>query len=147
VWISDGFLSPNGKLAIVRGDGAIYELDTATKELSTTAVSGDCHRLVYPFSWPRSQDGTTVYVGYGPSTPDGMATSTELRIFDTSTWRQLGSMRTSVPFWSAAISNHGEFIYVLVPEQHGVLVIDTTSLHETRAVSVGRTPALALVAP
>jgi hypothetical protein len=76
-----------------------------------------------------------------------MATSTDLRIFDPSTWRQLGSMRTSVPFWSAAISNNGEFIYALVPKQHSVLVVDTTSLHEIRAISVGRTPALALVAP
>jgi hypothetical protein len=146
--VAEGFLSPNGNnLVIVRGDGAIYEMDTTTKDFSATAVSGDCHRLVYPLPWPRSQDGTRVYVGYGPSTPDGMATSTDLRIFDPSTWRQLGSMRTSVPFWSAAISNNGEFIYALVPKQHSVLVVDTTSLHEIRAISVGRTPALALVAP
>jgi hypothetical protein len=146
--LAEGFLSPKGNnLVIIRGDGAIYEMDTTTKKFNATALSGNCHRLVYPLPWPRSQDGTKVYVGYGPVPPDGMATSTDLRIFDTSTWRQLGSLRTSVSFWSLAISNDGEFIYALVPEQHCLLVIDTTSLRETRAVSVGRTPALALVAP
>jgi DNA-binding beta-propeller fold protein YncE len=145
--VAEGFLSPDGKLAIVRRDGAIYELDTATKQFSPTSARGDCDQLVFPFPWPRSQDGTRTYVGYGPSTPDGMASSTQLRIFDTTTWRRLGSMRTSFPFWTAATSDDGEFIYALVPDQHALLVIDTVSLHETRTVSVGRTPALALVAP
>jgi DNA-binding beta-propeller fold protein YncE len=76
-----------------------------------------------------------------------MATSAELRVFDTSTWRQLGRINTSVPFWSASISNDGKFVYALVPAEHRVLVIDPTSLREKRGISVGRTPALALVAP
>jgi YVTN family beta-propeller protein len=145
--VSDGFLLPNGKLAIVRGDGAIYEWSAATQEFNTTAVSGVSHRIVHPFAWPRSQDGTKVYVGYGPATPDGMATSVELRVFDTSTWKQVGSIRTSFPFWSASISNDGTFVYAVVPEEHRVLVIDATTLRETATISVGRTPALALVAP
>jgi YVTN family beta-propeller protein len=74
-------------------------------------------------------------------------TSAELRVFDTSTWRQLGSIKTSASFWSASISNDGKFIYVAVPEEHRVLVIDATTLRETGAISVGRAPALALVAP
>jgi YVTN family beta-propeller protein len=44
-------------------------------------------------------------------------------------------------------SKEGRLIYALVPEQHSVLIIDTTTLNETRAISVGRTPALSLVAP
>ncbi len=145
--VSDGFLSPSGKVAIVRGDGAIYEWNTATQEFSTTTVSGDCHRIVYPFPWPRSPDGTRVYVGYGPATPDGMATSAELRVFDTSTWQRLGTIRTSVPFWSAAISNDGRVVYGMVPEEHRLLVMDAATLRETGAITVGRAPALALVAP
>ena len=145
--VSDGFLSPNGKVAIVRGDGAIYEWNAATQEFSATAVGGYSHRIVYPFAWPRSPDGTIVYVGYGPATPDGMATSAELRAFETSTWRHVGSIKTSVPFWSASISNDGKFIYAVVPEEHRVLVIDATTLRETGTIPVGRVPALALVAP
>ena len=145
--VSDGFLSPNGKVAIVRGDGAIYEWNATTQEFTTTAVSGYSHRIVYPFAWPRSPDGAIVYVGYGPATPDGMATSAELRVFDTSRWRRLGSIKTSVPFWSASISNDGKFVYATIPEEHRVLVIDATTLHEISTISVGRVPALALVAP
>jgi hypothetical protein len=145
--VSDGFLSPNGKVAIVRGDGAIYEWNAPTQEFTATAVSGTSHRIVYPFAWPRSQDGTKVYVGYGPATPDGMATSAELRVFDTSTWQELGRIKTSVPFWSVSISNDGKFVYTVVPEEHRVLVIDATSLREIGAISVGQAPALTLVVP
>jgi hypothetical protein len=145
--VSDGFLLPNGKVAIVRGDGAIYEWNAATQEFSATAVGGYSHRIVYPFTWPRSPDGTILYAGYGPATPDGMATSEELRVFDTSTWRQVGSVKTSLPFWSAATSNDGKFIYAVVPEDHCVLVIDAATLREVSTINVGRVPALALVAP
>jgi hypothetical protein len=145
--VSDGFLPPSGKVAIVRGDGAIYEWDATSQEFRATAVNGDCHRIVYPLAWPRSPDGTKVYVGYGPATPDGMATSAELRVFDTSAWQQLGATKTSYPFWSVSISNDGKVLYAVVPEEHRVLVMDATTLRETGTFSVGRTPALALVAP
>jgi YVTN family beta-propeller protein len=145
--VSDGFLSPNGKVAIVRGDGAIYEWTAATQQFSATAVGGYSHRIVPPFAWPRSPDGIMVYVRYGPATADGLATSAELRVFDTSTWRQVGSIKTSVPFWSASISNDGKFIYAVVPKEHRVLIIDATTLREIRTITVGRAPALAVVAP
>jgi DNA-binding beta-propeller fold protein YncE len=76
-----------------------------------------------------------------------MATSEELRVFDTSAWRQLGCIKTSVPFWSASISNDGKFIYAVVPEEHRLLVIDATTLHEISTISVGQVAALVLVAP
>jgi YVTN family beta-propeller protein len=145
--VSDGFPSPDGKLAIVREDGAIFEWNAATHEFSPTAVAGYSHRIVYPFAWPRSPDGTIVYVGYGPATPDGMATSGELRVFDTSTWQQVGSIKTSVPFWSVSISNDGKLVYAVAPEKDRVLVIDATTLQEISTISVGRVPALVLVAP
>jgi DNA-binding beta-propeller fold protein YncE len=146
--VAEGFFSPEGnKLEIIRGDGAIYEMDARTQEFSSTAAGGDCRPLVYPLSWPRSPDGTKAYIGYGPFASDGMATSRELRIFDTATWQQLGSVHASFPFWSAVAGNDGRFVYALVPEQQAVLVIDAATLQETRTISAGRTPTLALVAP
>jgi hypothetical protein len=144
-----GFLSPDSStLAIVRGDGAIYQMDTIERKFRPTPVTSDCRdRLVFALEWPRSPDGAKVYLGYGPFAPDGLATAVELRIFDATTWQQLGHIQTSVPFWSAVASKEGRLIYALVPEQHCVLIIDTTTLNETRAISVGRTPALSLVAP
>lgn len=147
---AEGFLSPDRtKLELVRSDGAIYEMNTTTQEFSSTSVTGDCHQMVFSFPWPLSQDGTKIYLGYGPleNYPNGLATSGELRIFDTSTWQQLGHISTSVPFWSATLSKDDKVLYAVAPEQHRVLVIDPTTLHETRAITIGRTPALALVAP
>jgi hypothetical protein len=120
---AEGFLSSDAKkLEILRCDGAIYEMDAAAKEFNTIGANGDCHRRVSPFQWPRSPDGAEVYVGYGPPRPS--ATSTELRVFDTSSWQQLGTVRTSVPFWSAAVSNDGRFVYAVAPEQKQLLAIE-----------------------
>jgi len=146
--VAEGILSPvQNRLSIVRRDGAIYEMDATTQEITPTAATGDCQRLVFPFPWPRSRDGAKLYLGYGPLAPNGMATSEELRILDTATWRPLGRLRTSVPFWSAVASNDGQLLYLLAPEQGSVLVIDTATLKEKRTIRVGQTPSLALVAP
>jgi hypothetical protein len=147
--VAGGFLSADSsKLAIVRRDGAIYEMNTTTQEFSAPSVKGDCGEwIVYPLQWPRSPDGEKIYLGYGPKTPDGTATSAELRIFDTTTWQQRDSFRTSVPFWSAVASKDGKSIFAIVPKEHGILAIDVVTLQEKRMIRVGITPALALVAP
>ncbi|MGA8594708.1 MAG: hypothetical protein WB676_08185, partial [Bryobacteraceae bacterium] len=146
---AEGFLLPDrNKLAIVRSDGAIYQMDMATQKLSATPVTSDCRDFaVFPVEWPVSPDGAKLYLGYGGIAPNGMSTASELRVFDTSTWQPFGTLQTSVPFWSAAASRDGRLIYALAPEQHKVLVIDTANLQERDAVSVGKTPALALVVP
>ncbi len=145
----EGFLLPDrNKLAIIRSDGAIYQMDLATQKLSATPVKSDCRDLaVFPFGWPVSPNGAKVYLGYGGLAPNGMSTALELRVFDTSTWQRLGNLQTSVPFWSAVVSRDGKLIYALAPEQRKVLVIDTANLQEKDAISIGKTPALALVAP
>jgi hypothetical protein len=146
---AQGFMLPGGsKLAIIRSDGAIYTTDTATQKLGATPVTGDCReQLVFPIQWPRSPDGAKIYVGYGGRATNNMSTAQELRVFDTATWRQIGVHRPSVPFWSAVISKDGEIIYAIVPERHSVLVIDAVTGREKRAISVGKTPAVALIAP
>jgi YVTN family beta-propeller protein len=72
---------------------------------------------------------------------------TGLRVLDTATERVLGDFQTSVPFWSATLSQDGKRIYAVAPEQHRVLVIDAATLQELRTIDVGRTPSLALVVP
>jgi DNA-binding beta-propeller fold protein YncE len=68
-------------------------------------------------------------------------------MLDTATWQQLAKFPTSIPFWSAAASNDGRFLYAIAPEQHSVLVIDIATREEKRPIRVGETPSLALVAP
>jgi len=55
--------------------------------------------------------------------------------------------RVSGPPFRAVASKDGGFIYALAPEPHKVLVIKAAALEEKYAISVGKTPALALVAP
>jgi hypothetical protein len=141
-------LPGGGKLAIIRSDGAIYQIDTVTQELHPTPVTGDCRgQLVFPLQWPRSPDEAHLYLGYGGAATNNMSTAQELRAFDTATWRQLDGLHPSFPFWSATISKDGKLIYALAPERHSVLVLDAATGREKRAINVGKRPALALVAP
>lgn len=146
--VVEGFLSSDGsKLDIVRNDGAMYEIDKRAGDFHATPAVGNC---VEPYfaqgDWPRSLDGTRAYLGYGELASNEMSRARELRRFETKAWREYGSVRTSVPFWSAVASRDGNAIYAVVPEHRQVLVIDANTLRETRAISIGITPALALVA-
>jgi hypothetical protein len=141
-------LKDNSKLALINRSGAIDTMDVTTHEFRSTGVTGECTALgvVYGLDW-RSPDGTKIYVGYGPPSPDNMATSNAFRVFDTDTWKQLGTAQTSIPFWSATMSADGWFIYALAPKQHAIVEIDAATLREKRKLSLGKTPALAVVAP
>ena len=142
-------LKDNSKLALINHSGAIDTMDVATHEFRSTGVTGECAApwVVYGLDWPRSPDGAKIYVGYGPPSPDNMATSNAFRVFDTDTWKQLGTAQTSIPFWSATMSVDGWSIYALAPKQHAIMEIDAATLREKRKFSLGTTPALAVVAP
>ena len=141
-------LKDNGKLALINLSGAIDTMDVATHAFRSTGVTGECATpwVFYGLGW-RSPDGAKIYVGYGPPSPDNMAISNAFRVFDTDTWKQLGTAQTSIPFWSATLSVDGWFIYALAPKQHAILEIDAATLREKRKFSLGTTPALAVVAP
>jgi hypothetical protein len=76
-----------------------------------------------------------------------MSSAAEFRMFDTTTWQQLGSLKTSAPFWSAVASRDDRVLYAVAPERQSILVIDATTLEEKRTIRVGKTPSLAIVAP
>lgn len=140
-------LAGGTKMAIVRTDGAVYEWDLTTQELSPTSATGACCEwTVAPAEWPRSSGGARLFLGYGGIAPDGMSAARELRVFDTATWVELGHIVTSVPFWSAVASLDGKFIYATSPERHGVVVLNAKSLEEKRIVTVGNSPSVAIVA-
>lgn len=121
---------------------AIYQVELATQQSRFAPASSDC--LAFPSEQLRSPDDAKVYLGYRPEQTDMFA---GLRVLDAATGHSLGGVQTSVPFWSAALSNDGKLIYALAPERHRVLVIDTATLQELRAIDVGGTPSLALIVP
>jgi hypothetical protein len=85
--------------------------------------------------WPRSADGAKVYLGYGGVVLDGMSAADELRVFDTATWKQVGRVQTSVPFWSAVAGRDGKHVYAIAPAQDSVLVIDALTLSTVASLS------------
>ena len=155
----------NQEIAIVRGDGGVFKMNPVTHEFADTAARPVQANRVPPAAWPSSPDGSRAYVGYNkdyekhydnrfyldygraPNLRPNDALAGEFRVFDMLTWRKAGTIKTKMPFWSAAIANDGKMLYAMAPQKHSILVIDTVKMREIRELKVGGAPALALVAP
>jgi hypothetical protein len=152
------------EMAIVRGDGAVVKMNVATQEFADTPAHPVLPNRIPPAAWPTSPDGSRVYLGYNrdydrsdnrfyldygrsPNVRPETAVAYEFRVFDTSTWRKLGTIKTKMPFWSAVTAKDGTMLYAMAPQKHSILVIDTVKMRQTRAFKVGGAPAMALVAP
>jgi hypothetical protein len=152
-------------IAIVRGDGAVIQMNIATQEFSDTAARPVLPNRIPPAAWPVSPDGSRIYLGYNsiydrhydnrfyldygrpPNLRPNDATVGEFRVLDTRTWKKLGTIKTKMPVWSAVITNDGNTLYAMSPQKHSILVIDTVKMHPARTLKVGGAPSLALVAP
>jgi hypothetical protein len=152
-------------IAIVRGDGAVVTMNVKTHDFGKTAADPGLPNRIPPASWPTSPDGSRVYLGhhndydrhndnrfyleYGrsPNIRPTNATADEFRVFDTSTWKRIGTIRTKMPFWSAVIGNDGKMLYAMAPQKHSILVFDTAKMRQVRVLKIGGMPALALVTP
>jgi hypothetical protein len=158
-------ISGSANIAIVRGDGAVFEMDVATQRFTHTLEHADLPNRIPPAAWPTSPDGSTIYLGYNQNyihsyddrfyleygrssnlRPED-ATAGEFRVFDTRTWRKIATIKTKTPFWSATIGKDGKTLYAMAPQKHGILVIDTATMHQIGVLKVGEAPTLALVAP
>jgi DNA-binding beta-propeller fold protein YncE len=153
------------EIAIVRGDGAVIKMNTATQEFAETLAHPELPDRVPPAAWPSSPDGSRIYLGYNrdydrsydnrfyldygrpPNLRPNNAMANEFRVLDAHTWQKIGTIKTAKPFWSAVTANDGKTLYAMAPQQHSILVIDTVKMRQTGVLKVGGTPALALVAP
>jgi DNA-binding beta-propeller fold protein YncE len=160
--IAAAFLAPSGEnISIIRGDGAAFNLDVNTGNFAATRLESGVEGMALPAAWPLSPDGTRIYIGYDlyptkgfylnfERSPDAARKEQayELRAIDTRSWRTLGhTTGKGAPFWSAAVSSDGKFLYASSPQNHEVVVFDAQTLHEMKMIPVGGMPALMLVAP
>jgi hypothetical protein len=140
-------------------------MNVATHEFAETPARPDLPDRVLPAAWPTSPDGSRLYLGYNreyerhydnrfyldygrsPNLRPNDALAGEIRVFDTHTWRKIGTIKTKMPFWSAVIGNDGKMLYAMAPQKGSILVIDTGKMQQVRALKIGGAPALALVAP
>jgi len=152
-------------IAIIRGDGAVVQMNVDTHEFSDTAAHPVLPNRIPPAAWPVSPDGSRIYAGYNsgydrhydnrfyldygrpPNLRPDNATASEFRVFDTSTWRKVGTIKTKTPFWSAVTAKDGKTLYAMAPQKHCILVIDTVKMHQVGTLKVGGAPTLAIVAP
>ena len=79
-------------------------MDLVTLSFYGTAAHGGPQEQIAPSAWPRSPDGSKVYIGNNHSLSATNANAWEIRVYDTTSWRKLSSMKTSIPFWSAVVS-------------------------------------------
>jgi DNA-binding beta-propeller fold protein YncE len=166
VGVAEAIEPPGGQgIAIIRGDGAVFQMNLDTQEFAETAAHGALPNRVPPAAWPSSPDGGRIYLGYNgdyqrsydnrfyldygraPNLRPNDATAREFHVLDTRTWRKLGTIKTSMPFWTAVTANDGKLLYATAPQKHSILVIDTVKMRQTRVLKLGGAPALALVAP
>jgi hypothetical protein len=152
-------------ISIIRGDGAVFEMNIATQEFAETPARPVLPNRVPPAVWPTSPDGSKLYLGYvadydhnydnrfyldygrAPNLRPNNEMAAEFRVLDTHTWRKIGTIKTKMPFWSAAIGNNGTTLYALAPQKHSILVIDAVKMRQNNILKVGGAPTLALVAP
>jgi hypothetical protein len=153
------------EIAIVRGDGGVFAMNVATHEFAETSAHPVLPNRVPPAAWPVSPDGRRIYLGYNtsynrlsdhrfyldygrpPNLRPNSETAQEFKVFDTDSWKKIGTIKTKAPFWSAAVSADGKTLYATVPQKHSILVIDTGKMRQTRELKVGGSPTLAIVAP
>ncbi len=152
-------------ISIIRGDGGVFRMNVATQQFTETSAHPNLPDRVLPAAWPTSPDGSRVYLGYNgdydrrsdnrfyldygrpPNVRPNSAIAYEFRVIDTRTWQKIGTIKTKMPFWSAATGNEGKILYAMAPQKHSILVIDTVKMRQSRILKVGGAPALALVAP
>src|SRR5580658_1739885 len=148
-------------VAIVRGDGAVFNMSLATQEFAETSASPVLPNRVPPAAWPSSPDRSRLYLGYNgeydrsydnrfyldygrpPNLRPNNALADEFRVLDTRTWRKIGTIKTKMAFWSAVTGNDGKILYAMAPQKHSILVIDTAKMRQIRILKVGGAPALA----
>jgi len=153
------------EISIIRGDGAVVKLDPGPQGFSDTSAHPGLPNRIPPAAWPISPDGGRIYLGYNndydrlsdkgfylhygrpPNVRPENSLVYEFRVLDTRTWQKIGTIRTKLPFWSAATGNDGKMLYAMAPHKHSILVIDTVKMRQIRTLKVGGTPTLALVAP
>jgi DNA-binding beta-propeller fold protein YncE len=149
-YVAGGFFSADERtLTIITGHGRMFEMDIATQKIlpKAPALSG---RWVSWRGVTYSSDKTKLYLPVGQIATrhrvEGM--TNEILVIDAKTLRQIRTITTSRPFWSLTISNDGQHLYAISPDEQCLLVIDTRTYQEVSKISnIGVAPAIAVVAP
>jgi len=141
--------SQDGENAVIFADtGAVTDVSLSGpgKVLRTAELVGE--RWTSAENWPQSEDGRLIYLATGPSDARHTRLATEIAIFDTTLWRYIDIIKTSVPIFSLALSKDAGFLYGISASERKILIIDTAKRAEIENIPIpGTKPTLAIVAP
>lgn len=145
--VFSSFFLQGQTMAVIMGDGSALQIDTgkwSRRNISTPALAD---RWVPFRTWPQSPDGTRIYFGSSSLTDQSSGDVDQIHVLETTTWEQKATVKTSMPFWSLAVSHNGKYLYAISASKQTLLIIDTTNYEEIQAIpGIGEAPALALVA-
>ena len=147
--VATGIRLRNGDLFAIMSDGRVMEIDSNLRKITRSLVKDWlADRWVPQDQVFCSPDGTKLYVAVGRLVARSTGKVDEILVFETSGGQLLGTIKTSRPFWSLAMSPDGQYLYGISRESRSLLVIDANTYQEMRTISgIGVEPARALVAP
>jgi YVTN family beta-propeller protein len=145
------FLRPDGRVVMIsNAQGSIFLVDRAagvgTKIGQNVRLRGTpgLYRAIV------SRDEDAVYfIGEGVAHLGGGSFSHSTRILraDPITLSPKGTLTTSKPFFSMALSQDGRRLFTIDPDSATVTVIDTATMTEVKQISVGKRPIFGAAAP
>lgn len=141
-------LSATGDLIAMARDGRMQEIDSNSGRVRVLQDKPLADTWIPAREVVRSPDGSKLYVAIGQLAEKSAGKASEILALDAARGERLGTLRTSLSFWSLAISPDGQTLYAVDPDTKSILVINTTTFQETgRLEEVGVGPFRAYVAP
>ena len=101
-------------------------------------------------NWPQSSGGKKVYIGLGDVSmrTSGSGEVSEIDVFDTQSGQFTVEFKSSVPFWSLALSKDDRYLYGVARTSKKILIFDTLTNQEVGKIeNIGASPTVAIVAP
>ncbi len=141
-------ITPDGRsLLAIRNDGKLARIGIPERkllELDDVSLSG---RWMAGVAGTLLPQGNLMFVPCAPKPLGFDGKMPQLAVLDTRSKELLKMIRTSRPFWSAAASSDGKFVYALSPWNASILVIDANDFTEVRTLRARSKPSQILVAP
>lgn len=145
--LSYGAMAEDGTTfyAVTR-NGRVFVVDLGSMAVAqTVGLELPPDVVIPPGKVEISADGGTLLLGLQRIIDGELTQANRVLAVSIDTWTHLAEVLTSQPFWMIAADPHWPLLYALHPERRSLLVIDTSSFREIRALTLGVTPQVVAV--
>jgi hypothetical protein len=138
-------VSGSPSATLIRADGSMLDMSSLNAPRWRPSANAFPY-WIPPLSWQATEDGSRLFVGLETSQQVGTGAVTVLGVIQNGSLTK--TITTSVPIWSLCLSRDSRLLYAVSPETQSISVISTDTNKELHVIrSIGRSPAIALVAP